>query len=73
MEKNVYISGGGDSKTYSSLSEWLGLQSCSAKHVFGFPSGFVSASPLWLNSLNFFRVLLLNMVGCFVPQTVQKE
>jgi len=63
MEKNVCISDGEESKTCLPLSEWLGLQSCSVKHIFGFPSGFGSASPLWFNSLNFFGLLLLNMEG----------
>lgn len=68
-EKNVCISEGKKSKACSPLSEWLVLQSCFAKHVFGFPSGFLSASPLWFNSLNFFGVILLNMVGCYFLST----
>lgn len=60
---------GKKSKACSPLSEWLVLQSCFAKHIFGFPSGFLSASPLWFTSLNFFGVILLNMVGCFFLST----
>lgn len=62
-----------ENKTCSPLSEWLLLRSCSVKQIFGFPSGFVSASPLWFKDLNFFGVMLLNMVGCFFPQIVQKN
>lgn len=68
LNRKKCISEGEESKTCSLLSEWLILQSCSAKHVFGFPSGFVIASPLWFNSLNFFGVMLLNTMGCFFLQ-----